>query len=717
MSKAKRKEDRTAAASVSGAQSPVAAEPLVVPIRSSGRRLPTLSLLLVLLAALLPYLNSLDNGFVLDDHELIVVNPYLKGAAAPGAFFTAEFWDDCNQDRSNRYQPLAMVSFALNHRLGGLEPFGCHLTNLLLHLTICLLLLLALRRLLPRGMLALTATLLFALHPVHTETVSAVGGRAELLAALFLFAAWLVHLAAWPPRDNGSDGFTGGWRHRLGLSLLVTCFFLLALFSTASAMALLPILLLGDLLRQKKAPPPELTDPAEDDEFYTPDRQPVWQTLESLGRQLARLPLAGYAGPLAALAGYLVIRHRTMGSLIGNAVIPYLDNPLAGVDTVERLMTAVKILGEYLRLLIWPFHLSADYSFNQVTLVTSPADPGFLAALAACLAMLVGATVLSRSKRGHVAAFGIFFFFSAIIPVSNIVFAMDRIMAERLLYLPSLGFCLVLASLICLLAREICGSKPGKNGGTSPWSLQSWLVIALVSLIALCYAGRTVSRNPDWHDQQSLFLSAAAVSPNSALVHGDLGVWYFEHGDYTQANRSLERAVAIHPDFPIALYMLGRTRIELGDMERAREALGRVAELRPDHPEIFLALGAVDFRLGRLENATSLFRQTLDLDPENIWAMESLGISLSRRGLYEEAVQVFQSLLEHRPHEANHHFNLATALRSAGRLEEAEAACRKAIELDPDHQGSLITLADICRQTDREKEANTLRDRALRRQP
>lgn len=705
------------------AEPPVAFEPVVEPTGPPGRRLPTLSLLLVLLAALLPFLNSLDNGFVLDDQERIVVNPYLHGAAAPGAFFAREFWEDCNQGHGNRYQPLAMLSFALDHRLDGIEPFGCHLANVLLHAAVCLLLLLVLRRLLPRGMLALAATLLFALHPVHTEAVAAVGGRAELLAALFLLAAWLVHLAAWPPRSNGDDGFSGGWLRRLGLSLLVTVLFLLALFSAASAVALLPTMLLGDLLRQKKAPPPQRPEPAkpaepgEDDAFFRPDRQPVWQTLESLGRQLGRLPLAGYAGPLAALAGYLAVRCQALGSPVGKAAIPFLTNPLASAETPVRLMTAMKILGEYLRLLIWPLQLSADYSFNQVRLVTSPADPGFLAALVACLALLVGATVLSSSKRGHVAAFGIFFCFSAIIPVSNIVFPMGRIMAERLLYLPSLGFCLVLASLICLSARDLCASKPGTGGRTTARPFLMALVIVIVSLIFLGYTWRTVTRNPDWHDQQTLLLSAAEVCPDSALVHGDLGIWYFEQGDYDQAARSLERAVAIYHDFPNALFMLGRTRIELGEMESAREILVRVAELRPEHSDVLLALGAVEFRLGRLENATSRFRQTLDLDPENVRAMESLGISLSQRGLDEEAVQVFQSLLERRPDEANHHFNLAVALRMAGRLEEAETACRKAIELDPEHQDSLITLADICRQTDREEEADALRDRAFKRQP
>jgi len=434
MSEAKRTEKRTAALRAAvAADSPETGKPAAPP---SVRRRPGLSLFLVLLAALLPYLNSLDNGFVLDDQERIVSNPYVQGSAAFGALFTADCWEAQNQGRSNHYRPVAVVSFALNHRLGGLEPFACHLTNLLLHILVCILLLLVLRRLLPRGMLALTAALLFAVHPVHTEAVAAVGGRAHLLAALFFLAACLVHLAAFPRLPSALRAENDGWQRPTGLTLLGMTFFLLALLSSGSAAALLPVVLLGDLLRSGVAPPPE---PADDDDFFTPDRRSALQSLGSLGRLLAVLPLAAYTGLLAVFTLYLTLRQMVLGSIAGSAVIPFLDNPLASADAPVRLMTAIKLHGEYLRLLIWPASLSADYAYNQVKLVTSAADPGFLAALAACLALMVGAAVLWRREGGHTAALGVLFFFCTLIPISNIIFPTGTIMAERLLYLPSLG--------------------------------------------------------------------------------------------------------------------------------------------------------------------------------------------------------------------------------------------------------------------------------------
>lgn len=611
MSEAKHTEKRITATQAAGAgDSPDTGKPAAP---RSVRRRPGLSLFLVLLAALLPYLNSLDNGFVLDDRELIVSNPYVQGSAALGALFTADFWEAQNQGRSNHYRPVAMVSFALNHRLGGLEPLTCHLTNLLLHILVCVLLLLVLRRLLPRGMLALTAALLFAVHPVHTEAVAAVGGRAHLLAALFFLAAWLVHLAAFPRLPPAPRAENDSWRLPAGLTLLGMMFFLLALLSSGSAAALLPVVLLGDLRRRRETPPPQ---PADDDDFFTPDRRSALQSLGSLGRLLAGLPLAAYTGLLAVFTLYLTLRQMVLGSFAGSAAIPFLDNPLASADTAVRLMTAIKVHGEYLRLLIWPAGLSADYAYNQVKLVTSAADPGFLAALAACLALMVGAAVLWRREGGRTAALGILFFFCTIVPVSNIIFPIGTILAERLLYLPSLSVCLVLASLFCLCGRELCAPKQAATEeDAKPRNSRLWLVILLVSTVTIGYAGRTVIRNRDWHDQQTLFLSAALVSPDSARVHGDLGVGYFEQGEFLSATRSLERALDIHPDFPLALYTLGRARIELGELESAREALARAAELWPEHPDILLALGAVDFRLGRMEEAEAACRKLLDLDP------------------------------------------------------------------------------------------------------
>jgi len=631
----------------------VPAEALVPPEepapKPARRRIPALSLALVLLAALLPYLNSLDNGFVLEDRELVLANPQVRGAASLGALFTQGQWREDQENRFQHYRPLATASLALNHRLGGDDPRWYHLVNLLLHLLICALLLLLLRRLIPRGMLALAATLLFAAHPVHTEAVSAVAGRPHLLAALFLIAAWLVHLRS-------------ASRPRIGSLALGMVLYLLALLSHESTVMLLPLVILGDLLKPRPRPadPPVLED---DDSFYLPDRKTA--------SGLTALPLSRYAGLAAALVGFLIVRHQVLGSLMGSGDIQFLDNPLATSETGVRLMTAVTVLGEYLRLLVWPVNLTTDYSFNQINLVTTPADPGFLAALVSCLALLGGAAVLWRGERGRRIAFGILFFFCAIAAVSNIPFAIDTVMAERLLYLPSVGFCLVLAALFCLAG---CSNIEGNEDGTRVRRRR--LVAFLVVVIAVGYGTRTLIRNRDWRNDRTLLGSAALVSPNSARVHCALGVDAFARGEMAQAEKSFGRALEIYGEYPTALYALGAVRLQTQQLQDAREVLARAVAVSPDYAGAWFALGVASFNLGHQEEATRSFRQALDLDPGNLRAMENLGICLGLEEQYDEAIALFHTILDRRPGDPGILDNLATHLELAGRLEEAAALQR-----------------------------------------
>jgi len=710
MDKANREKDRAASPVVAGAgKNGGGAPPDATAAPRRPRHIPGLSILLVALVAVLPYVNMLGNDFLDEDRQLIVANDYIRGGAGPVVFFTGDFWEDFNEGRGMVFQPLTVLSFAMHHQLGGLAPLACRQVNLLLHLAACLLLLFILRRQLPRGMLALSATLLFALHPVHTDAVNALLGRPQLLGATFFLGAWLAHLAA-RPRDGHQ------WKRSAWYALLAGVLFLLALLADGTTVALLPVVLLGDVLRQRRPttpPPPVEEDPTDDEDFFTPDRKAAPALLGPLGRRLAGSPWISYAALTAALAQYLALRRQALGSLFGGGEIPFLDNPLASADTPVRLATAVKVLGEYLRLLIWPVNLSTDYAFNQVRLVNSLADPGFLAAAVACFALLVAAAVLAGSARGRIPALGILLFFCTIIPAGNFLIPLGEIMSERLLYLPSVGFCLVLASLLCIAGRELCGSgsMPGVEPSAKP--SRAWLAALLVTLIFAGYGVRTVTRNRDWRDECTLLRSAALVSPDSARVHGRLGTRQFERDEFATAARSLERAVAIHHDFPVALYMLGRARIELGDLEGAREALVRVAELRPDHPEVLLALGAVAFRLEEPDEAADLFRRSLELAPDNIYALQSLGICLNRLGRHEEAAELFLRCVERLPEDAESRYNLAIALRGAEQLEEAEAACRSALELNDGHRGALLALADICRRTGRADEAAELQARAL----
>lgn len=513
---------------------------------------PLLPILVGILAGGL-YLNTLGNAFVFDDEPAIVANPLIRDLRNLPTIFLTDYWRD--PERGLYYRPLTVASFAVNYALGGLNPLGYHLGNLLLHAGVTLLVYpLALRLHLDQPG-AVAAALLFAVHPLHTEAVAAGVGRADLLAALFSLLSLLLYLR----------------RDPLPLSLGA---YLLALLSKENAIVLPAILLIADLGDPEATPSRGLLRRARD-----------LVTQRGMHRYLP------YVGVTAL---YLGVRSLVLGGL----QLPspsYLDNPLAHTDPGTRLLTALVIVAKYLGLFILPLHLSADYSYNAIPLVTSAADPRFLvAALALGLLLLLMAT-------GRALSFGILFFGLTLLPVANLLFPVGTIMAERLLYLPSFGLSFMAGAVFSWGFRAF-GGKP-LSGLT-----QRSLLLSFGVVLFLCSL-RTVLRNREWRDQFSLFQSAIAVSPGSAKVHNNLGVHYGMHGQLLEAQREFEEALRILPRYPEALFNLGLIYRRRGLLAQAEQAYRTAIRVKPNFPEAHQNL-AVLYRLqGRQEEAERELRE------------------------------------------------------------------------------------------------------------
>ncbi|HUN63343.1 MAG TPA: DUF1736 domain-containing protein [Candidatus Sulfotelmatobacter sp.] len=339
---------------------------------------------LLLLAVMIVYANTLPNDFALDDNLYIFQNPTVTHFSLGGLFLP--------NIKSNVFRPVTFVSLWLNWEVAGHHAWVYHLFNLLAHAVVTLLLYLVLRKLLIRlangETLAWVAALLFAVHPIHTDAVASVIGRSELLAAGFLFAAWIFH------HDD-----------RAVLSLLC---FALALFSKESALAFLPLAFLGDYLSGK---------------------------LKSLYRY-------GLIAGVACL--YIALLWTIQGHRFGQKAVPFTENPLAYLPANLRILNAVRVAWKYVWLQLYPATLSCDYSFNSIPLYAIPRHtlPALLAALLV-LALWVWAFLTKRfawflAGGLYLAAFAI---------TSNVLVPTGTILGERLAYLPSAGFCLLCALL------------------------------------------------------------------------------------------------------------------------------------------------------------------------------------------------------------------------------------------------------------------------------
>ena len=361
------------------------------------------------------YANTLEGELFLDDRPAIVENVYVLDGD-PVAIFTHPSWWG-TQTKITTWRPLTTLSFAVNHALGGLEPRGYHVVNVLLHAAVSTTFLAVLGALVP-WMTAVAAAVVFAVHPVHTEVVASVVGRAELLAAFGFFAAWWCLLAADAARTRTPPGPVRA------LEAAGVVVFLAAMLAKENAIALLPVLIFTDVVRAGPA---------------------------GIGATLRRR-LPRYAALALVAVLFVAVRVRLSGEL--TPAIPPLDNPLVTLAAASRWMTAIAVAAYYALRLVFPLWLSADYTAWQIAPVTTPLDPRFLAGLAALLAVLGG--IWWGRERDQPTALGLGLMAIPFLLISNLVFLIATIMAERWIYLPSAGFCLVAGA---LLVRVVAGAR------------------------------------------------------------------------------------------------------------------------------------------------------------------------------------------------------------------------------------------------------------------
>lgn len=455
-------------------------------------------ILAIWVLALAAYSSSFQSGLVLDNSVLIGQDPRIRALTSQNLhlILSDELW--YKNSTTGLYRPLTTFSYLINYAIlgNGPNPAGYHWINFFLHAAnIALVYLLGLL-VLEEVTLAWALAGIWGLHPLLTESVTNIVGRADLLAGFGVLAGLLCHVQA-----NRSTG-----RRQLGWLVALAVVAVIGIFSKESAAVLPGIMLLYDL---------------------TWHRSPPWRSRWKNYAALV-LPFAIFFKLRADL-----LAHEFVG------FVPFLDNPLNGADFLTARLTAIKVIGKYLGLFLWPHHLSADYSFNAVPLfgwhLNQWEDLAAILALAGCVA---AAVIAIRSYRSWKPLFFfILFFFVTLAPVANIFLLIGTIMAERFLYLPAVGLvgCLVVAGYAA--ARRLATARVAG-------------VIAVL-LCAAC-AARTFIRNFDWRDEHSLGTSSVAAAPRSFKAHTLLASALLDSNppDLDGAAREVERMLAILDGLP-----------------------------------------------------------------------------------------------------------------------------------------------------------------------
>ena len=606
------------------------------PSPTAPARRPRHALLVAALwaAALAAYSNSFQAGLVFDSQRAILADTRIQAATAENArlIWTGDYYFGTGSGAL--YRPLTTFSFLWNYSILGDGPqaAGYHRVNFALHAANIALVYLLGCLIFAEVWPAFAMAALWALHPVLTESVTNVAGRADLLAAFGTLAGLLCY----------AHGFAAaGWRRAAWFAALAAAA-AIGVFSKESGVVLVAAIAVYDLAFAPKT---------------------GW-----------RARVAGYLAAALPVAVFLSMRSRALAG-VSSLVVSFCDNPLLGAGFWTARLTAVKVLGEYLRVLLWPSRLSADYSYNQVPLfgwrLSTWEDAKTILALAVWVA--IAAAALAALRRARPLFFFVAFFLAAILPVSNLVMPIGSILAERFLYLPSIGFagCLVWA------ARAAHHRAPA-----------GWPVA--LALVSLALGARTYARNFDWRDERSLWSSAVRAAPGSYKTHQNMALVLLAQAqpDFAAATREVEESLAILDPLPDtrsvpSVYATAglcyRTR---GDLSKALAVLLRgrnidrawnaAVELRNrldgksisavGTPPLYLDLGRVYRDLGQPENALEAFREGRSIDPQPaffeeisrtysgmgqpeqaaISLLEGLAVDSSQTGLLSQVAQLYQ---------------------------------------------------------------------------
>src|SRR5260370_11179786 len=403
---------------------------------------------------------------------------------------------------SGLYRPLTTFSFMLNYSIlgNGANPSGYHWLNFVwdaVNMGLVYLLGLAIFEELPA---ALLLAALWGIHPVLTESVTNIVGRADLLGAFGVLAALLAHRKAL----DGAGARKAAWLAAIALAVTV------GIFSKESTIVVLAVMAIYDL---------------------TFGRGATWK---------ARVP--SYLAVSIPCVVFLYVRGPVLSGAAG-IEFPFGDNPLMGADFWTARMTAVKVMGRYLALLAWPARLSFDYSYNENPLFGQGGSWEDLKAILSLLVCLGGAAAaIVCWRRRKPVFFGIAFFFATLSPTSNLVIRIGSIMAERFLYLPSVGFSVLVVYGVQWLSRRLA-ERGAEDRNALP---------VAVGVLLIAFAARTYGRNEDWVDEGRFWRSALEAAPGSYktnLAAANNAV-FISQQDWDRAIGEVDRALAILDKVP-----------------------------------------------------------------------------------------------------------------------------------------------------------------------
>jgi len=628
--------------------------------------------LILIVIPWIAYFNTLNNDFVFDDLPLIQSNktlPSLKNIDNIISLIT----------QKGGYRPIRALSYVIDYHLSKLNPLSYHISNIFYHTINILLVYLITLSLLGNRVTAFLAALLFAVHPVHTDSVSYIAGRRDILFTLFYFIGFYTFIKY---RRT----------HRCVFMFLSITAYLLSIGSKEMGVTLPAIFLIYDLINDLSK---------ETKEFKLNLIKELIKSLKKIWIQHKYLYIIFFMGALAFIYYKAFINS------------PSYQKEYYGNSLLITFLTVAKIIVHYIKLLVFPVNLVADYSYNAFPLATSFFEWTTLYSILMLLVIIL--LLLRELLKNNWLAFGGIWFFITLLPVCHII-PHHELLAEHYLYLPSYGFCLIVAIPLTTLLKDKRFSS---------------FIVTSFTVIILLFSLRIIDRNRDWKDGITLWRKTVRTVPRCARAQNNLGAEYLKAGKYKEAITHLEAALDIKPAYAEAYNNLGLAYKERGLYDHAIKSFARaikfrkgnfealnnmantyerkgdydiairlfkhILKKRPSHVNAHNNLGIVYQQKGELELAKEYFIKALQIDPDYVEAHNNLGIWYKNKGLYDKAIEKFKQVLILKPEFAEAHCNLGTVYNNKGWYDHAINEFKEALRLKPHSLEAMNNLGNAYR--------------------
>lgn len=609
-------------------------------------------ILILAVFSILLYINTLRNGYALDDVMVLRDNTYVtQGVKAIPELLATPHMRGYLVIPNDLYRPLSLVVFAIEYQFFGPTPAVGHFFNVLWFAGCVIMLFLFLDKLFAgkRRAVAFIAALVFAAHPIHTEVVANIKSRDELMS--YFFGFWSLNIFMNYMRDAKMKQLIAG-----------SFVFFLALISKETVIAFIGIIPLIFLFYDKRD-----------------------------ARRAVSITIAA----IVPFIIFLGIRSAVLSAYNANQSVPveFIDNALSGAPSfAAKFATEMVILGKYLKLMFIPYPLLCNYSYNAIPFADF-ASPWFWLSLVAYGFIIYVAVTRFMKDHKDPWAFAIIFYLATLFLFSNLPFLMGAELAERFAFFCSTGVCIVAG-----LAFE---KWIIKEEGADVLAVKGTKVLAILVPVLLVFGGLTIARNGDWKDNYTLYRTDIDKSPNDARLFHYVATALAEErypaekdtAKKREMNREsidyLRRSLAIYPNYSEAHVELGKVFDQNHQWDSAEYHDRRALELAPENFTATNNLGNVYLAEGKYPDAIVYFRRALALNPNFKYAYYNLGLTYKQLNQPDSTIKYCRKMLELEPNYIGAVQELGTAYFSKQRYDSAEYFFNLVLAANPNDAGAL----------------------------